>query len=77
MTDRDCWIINSDNSVSALVDGEEVYRSRPFRLLVQAERHIDELVKQAAGEDGSTGITLEVQNLSIDPDTIIRRFNHG
>jgi flagellar biosynthesis/type III secretory pathway M-ring protein FliF/YscJ len=77
MDDETTWVINEDHSVSAVVDGETVYRSRPFRLLAQAERHIDELVKQAAGEEGSTGITLEVQNLSIDPDTIFRRLHHG
>jgi hypothetical protein len=57
-----------------LLNGEEVWRSRGCRLTVQARRLAQDWIDAQMGiEDDCSSITLEVQNLVIDPDTLFGR----
>ena len=49
--------------------GEEVYRSRKFRLEVQAERKAQDYITALTGRKPDD-IVLDVQSLSIDPDSL-------
>jgi hypothetical protein len=48
--------INSDNSFTIFRRGKEFYRSRPFRLKVQAERKCEEWIMDAVKQDWTSRI---------------------
>lgn len=56
---------------------EEVWRSRPTRLAVQAERLAKDWIAETSQTNHTQGITLVVQNLSIDPETLFGGKKHG
>ncbi len=64
--------ISGDNVATVLFRGREIWKSRAFRIRDQAERAAREYVDQDLGiERGKDGITLEVQDLSVDADIIL------
>ena len=67
----DDYIIRLDasaNIATVLYRGEEVWQSRPTRLLVQAERLAKDWILESMGENNGD-ITLEVQDLEVDPSS--------
>jgi len=70
-------IIQEDNSVSVFYRGEEVWQHGPFRLYGQAEGAMREFIAKSKGEVPEDGITLDVENFSIDADMLFRRLDNG
>lgn len=66
--------ITDDNEFIVYEFGKEVYRSRAFRLRVQAEQKAAEYINQSKGIINQ-GDTLEVQNLSVDTDYLLGGHN--
>lgn len=66
--------VNDDNSFTIYYLTEEVYTSRVFRLRTQAEGKAMQFIKDAVLFNYENGITLDVQNLSTDLDTLFRRL---
>lgn len=56
--------------------GEEVYRSRKFRLEVQADRKARDYIKALVGHEPDN-VILNVENLSIDPDSLFGGKTNG
>lgn len=63
--------INKNNQFIIYQNGEEVYQSRDFRLRVQAERQAKKFIQKMSEAVPSDSVRLDVQNMSIDPDTIL------
>lgn len=62
----------SENFVATVYyRGEEVWQSRAFRIRDQAVRIAEEYIEKATGEAKMGDITLDVQNLSVDADTLL------
>ena len=57
--------------------GEEVHRSRSFRLKVQAEKKAVEWIQNETGEKRQGDITLDVQTLSVDPTALFGGKDNG
>jgi len=55
---------------------DEIYRSHEFRLEVQAEAKAKKFISDLEGAKGAD-IVLDVQNLSIDPDTLFGGKRNG
>ena len=71
MTADYTYTIDENNVFTVYFHGEEVYTSRPFRLRVQAERKAKNWIMKIAGMDAEKAdFLLDVQKMSIDPDTI-------
>lgn len=68
------FTVNDDNSFTVFYLGEEICISRQFRLRTQAEGKAIEFIKQSVELYDENAVTLDVQNLSIDADTLFRRF---
>lgn len=67
------WVILDDNTVIMYYLGEEIWTSRAFRLRVQAEDQAKEYVKKSRNDIPEDGITLDVQKVSVDPDSLFSR----
>lgn len=66
-------ILVSEANEGVVMDGEvEVFRSRSCRLSVQAERLAQDWIDEQTGKPIGD-ITLVVQNVVIDPDTLFGR----
>jgi len=61
------YTVNDDNSFTILFHGEPVLRSRAYRLAAQAHTGARDWLAKTSGEiNPLEGITLDVQNLSVD-----------
>jgi len=68
------YVVNDDNSFTIFHYGEEIHRSRQFRLRVQAERKAGDWIHTAKDDLDVIGdVTLDVQSVSIDPETLFSR----
>lgn len=64
------YYVNPENNQFVIYQNdEEIYRSREFRLEVQAEAKAKKFIKDLQGEVVQD-IVLDIQNMSIDPDTL-------
>jgi hypothetical protein len=69
--------ILEDNTAIVYYRGEEVWRSRPFRLYVQAVTKAKDFIVDSIGKAQNEGITLDVQNLRVDANSLFGGKRHG
>lgn len=70
-------VILDDNCVIVYYRGEEVFKSRSYRLRVQAEKAMRDFIKSSIGTAQKADITLDVQGLSIDVDSLLGGKHNG
>lgn len=70
-------VVTPENVAIVSYLGEEVWRSRPTRLAVQAERLAADWIAESVNAYHDQGITLDVQSLSIDPNTFFGGLRNG
>ncbi len=76
--DEYTYTITIENEAVVYFNGQELYRSRAFRLPSQADRAAREFIEKARGDAPKTGgVTLVVQNVSVNPNTFFRRKSNG
>ena len=67
------YSIDNNNVFTVLYKGEVVYTSRAFRLKVQAEAKAKEWIQRALKQIPE-GVTLDVQNVSVDAGAIFGKI---
>ena len=71
------YTIDPENIVHMYYDQELIWTSRAFRLHVQAEAQAKEFIEKYCPKDQSKSVTLKVQSLSVDANTLFGRKRNG